>query len=121
MALTFQQYHKFIYKGNSIKEAKSSYSKYNVDREDIFFISLLIFWKAKTNGLSLQKKLTFVCVSVFCFFPIYSREVILQQLETKLTSGVDNDTFILMAASMYYHEQVSVKYSDHSQCVAESS
>ena len=30
-------------------------------------------------------------------------------MEGKLTSGVDasNDTFILMAASIYYHEQVS--------------
>ena len=37
------------------------------------------------------------------------RESIVKQIEGKLTSGVDagNDTFILMAASVYYHEQVS--------------
>ncbi len=34
------------------------------------------------------------------------RDGILKQLETKLTSGVDNDVFILMAASIYYNEQV---------------
>lgn len=37
------------------------------------------------------------------------RESIIQNLETKLTSGVDsnNDLFLLMAASVYYHEQAS--------------
>lgn len=35
------------------------------------------------------------------------REAILRDVESKLTSGVDasNDTFLIMAASMYYHEQ----------------
>lgn len=41
-------------------------------------------------------------------FSLVCREAILKQVEGKLTSGVDasNDTFILMAASIYYHEQV---------------
>ncbi len=38
------------------------------------------------------------------------RDSILKQLETKLTSGVDNDVFIIMAASIYYHEQVQIPY-----------
>ena len=47
----------------------------------------------------------FDVVTVFYFM---CRESILKQVESKLTSGVDasNDTFILMAASIYYHEQV---------------
>jgi len=38
------------------------------------------------------------------------QESILQNLETKLTSGVDSndDLFLLMAASVYHHEQASV-------------
>jgi len=38
------------------------------------------------------------------------RETILATVDKKLTSGldVDNDTFILMAASMYLHQQVKV-------------
>ena len=43
------------------------------------------------------------------FKPLPScREAILKRIESKLTSGVDasNDTFILMAASIYMHEQV---------------
>jgi len=37
------------------------------------------------------------------------RESILQSLETKLTGGIDSndDLFLLMAASVYYHEQAS--------------
>ena len=37
------------------------------------------------------------------------RESILQNLDTKLTSGVDSndDLFLLMAASVYHHEQAS--------------
>lgn len=37
------------------------------------------------------------------------RESVIQNLETKLTSGVDSndDLFLLMAASVYYHEQAS--------------
>ena len=40
----------------------------------------------------------------------HNREGILKQIETKLTSGVEagNDTFILIAATVYYHEQVGV-------------
>ena len=36
-----------------------------------------------------------------------SREALLKEVESKLTSGVDasNDMFILMAASVFYHEQ----------------
>lgn len=36
------------------------------------------------------------------------REGIVKEIEGKLTSGVEasNDTFLLMAASVYYHEQV---------------
>lgn len=39
---------------------------------------------------------------------LHIRESIVKAVEGKLTSGVDagNDTFILMAASIYYHEQV---------------
>lgn len=35
------------------------------------------------------------------------REALLKEIESKLTSGVDasNDMFILMAASVFYHEQ----------------
>ena len=35
------------------------------------------------------------------------REALLKEVESKLTSGVDasNDMFILMAASVFYHEQ----------------
>lgn len=38
------------------------------------------------------------------------RENIVKQVEAKLTSGVDagNDTFILIAANIYYHEKVGV-------------
>lgn len=37
------------------------------------------------------------------------RESVIQNLETKLTSGVESndDLFLLMAASVYYHEQAS--------------
>ncbi len=37
---------------------------------------------------------------------MHFREGILKQLESKLTGGVDNDVFIIMAASIYYHEKV---------------
>ena len=40
-------------------------------------------------------------------------------VEGKLTGGVDagNDTFILMAASIYYHEQVSGGRGEMTCCV----
>ncbi|XP_064387302.1 coatomer subunit epsilon-like [Halichondria panicea] len=45
------------------------------------------------------------------------RDGILKQLETKLTSGVDNDVFILMAASIYYNEQ---NYESALRCLNQS-
>ncbi len=47
-----------------------------------------------------------------------SREAILKDIEGKLTSGVDasNDTFLLMAASVYYHEQVRDCYTTCTTC-----
>ena len=40
-------------------------------------------------------------------------------VEGKLTGGVDagNDTFILMAASIYYHEQVSGVWGEMTSCM----
>ena len=38
------------------------------------------------------------------------RDTIIQNLETKLTGGIDSnyDLFLLMASSVYYHEQVVI-------------
>ena len=38
----------------------------------------------------------------------YSREKVVQDLDSKMSSSVDvsNDTFLLMAAAIYYHEEV---------------
>jgi len=43
------------------------------------------------------------------------RDMIIQNLETKLTGGIDsnNDLFLLMASSVYYHEQVVRSFLDH--------
>ena len=43
-------------------------------------------------------------------------------VEGKLTGGVDagNDTFILMAASIYYHEQVSGGFGGMTLCIIPS-
>ena len=39
--------------------------------------------------------------------PLVFREALLKELETKINAGVDadNDTFLLMAASIFYYEQ----------------
>ena len=34
------------------------------------------------------------------------RPALLARLEARLTAGVDNDMFLLMAAAIYYHEKV---------------
>jgi len=41
--------------------------------------------------------------------------MIIQNLETKLTGGIDsnNDLFLLMASSVYYHEQVVRSFLYH--------
>ena len=40
--------------------------------------------------------------------PIATREAILKDLDQQLTSGIDasDDTFMIMAASVYLHEEV---------------
>ena len=40
--------------------------------------------------------------------PFATREAILKDLDQQLTSGIDasNDTFMIMAASVYLHEEV---------------
>lgn len=39
--------------------------------------------------------------------PLVFREALLKELESKVNAGVDadNDTFLLMGASVFYHEQ----------------
>lgn len=41
------------------------------------------------------------------FTPFHSREALLRDLDSKVNAGVDadNDTFLIMAASVFYHEQ----------------
>ena len=45
--------------------------------------------------------------SVISMLPLVFREALLKELETKINAGVDadNDTFLLMAASIFYYEQ----------------
>lgn len=39
--------------------------------------------------------------------PLHPREALLRELDSKVNAGVDadNDTFLLMAASVFYHQQ----------------
>lgn len=61
------------------------------------------------------KKKHIICVIMTCLtehnlYGLYSRDSIVRDLESKMAGSIDvsNSTFLLMAASIYYHEQVCV-------------